>query len=89
MNEHFISDDLYRELQTLPEYILISTAMFLREQWLDDPSNGEALMGMLITGEVLTERGLELPALVYDPRLEYAIEHFCSVMNRRDNIIYH
>lgn len=89
MNEHFISDDLYRELQTLPEYVLLSTAMFLREQWLDDPSNGEALMGMLITGEVLTERGLELPALDNDPRLEPAVEQFCSVMNRQDHIIYH
>ena len=89
MNKHFISDDLYRELQTLSEYVLISTAMFLREQWLDDPSNGEALMGILITEEVLTERGLELPALDHDPRLEHAVEHFCSVMNRQDNIIYH
>lgn len=89
MNEHFISDELYRELQILPEYVLISTALLLREQWLDDPSNGEALMGMLITGEVLTERGLELPALYYDPRLEAALEHFCSVMNRQGNIIYH
>jgi len=56
MNEHYISDELYRELQILPESILISTALLLREQWLNDPSNGEALMGMLITGEILMER---------------------------------
>ncbi len=51
MNEHFISDELYRELQILPEYVLISTALLLREQWLDDPSNGEALMGCSSRGK--------------------------------------
>lgn len=89
MNEHYISDELYRELQTLPESILISTALLLWEQWLNDPSTGEALIGMLITREVLMERGLNLPAVADDNKLEAAIGHFCFIMNKQDNPFYH
>jgi len=89
MNEHYISDELYRELQMLPEEILLSTALLLREQWLNDPSNGEALMGMLITGEALRERGLELPAMVNDHRFEAAMELFFHIMSKHDPIYYH
>jgi len=86
MNDHFISDELYLELLMLPVDILLTTSMCLREEWLENPTNGEALMGALITMEALAERGFSLPEVANDARTEAAIAYFNSVMGTNWNL---
>ena len=74
MNKHFISDELYNELLSLPDNILTDTATMLTNQWLDNPFNGNALMGMLIAAEAIFERGLEFPEPSFNEKTCKALE---------------
>lgn len=61
MKQQSISQELHDELSSLPSQVLMETALLLRDQWLADPYNGAAFIGMLVAAEILGAKGLTLP----------------------------
>lgn len=60
MDKPFLSEEMQEELRSLPDDILISTAVELRRLWLASPENGNFFLGLLAVGEELHRRGKRL-----------------------------